>query len=281
MQEADRDRGDAEFAEPARGRLHRGLVERQLDAAVEAHALRHLEAQPPRHQRRRILDAQVEQVVAALEAHIEDVAEARGRQHAGHGAAALDHGVGDERRAVHDVADVADARRHRASSSAPALDDGLGRIVRRGQPLVHRHPSPRASNSAKSVKVPPMSTPMRYMRPRPPRSSKCSQIFHTALRAGKDRFRCADRRTSISTCRWSALSIGSASRRCTREEQLAMNDMGTTATGNDDPPVLGEGARASRALRRRLRPVHRRARAGQLHVGCAAAGASSTSAPGR
>ena len=88
MQEADGDGGDAQLLEAFGGAAHRRLVERQLDAAVEAHALGHLEPQPARHQRRRILDAQVEQVVAALEAHIEDVAEAGRRQHAGHRARA-------------------------------------------------------------------------------------------------------------------------------------------------------------------------------------------------
>ena len=53
MQKADGDGGDIELAEAPRGGPDRGLVERQLDAAVEAHALRHLEAQPARNQRRR------------------------------------------------------------------------------------------------------------------------------------------------------------------------------------------------------------------------------------
>ena len=139
MEEADRNRCHIELAEPTRSLPHRALVERQLDAAVMAHPFAHLEAQPARHQRRRIFYAQVEQVVAALEAHIEDVAEAGGCQHAGYRAAALDHRIGDERGAVHDIADVAD-RHAVASQQLPgALDHGLRRIVRRGETLVHRH----------------------------------------------------------------------------------------------------------------------------------------------
>ena len=141
MKEADGDGRNVELAEAARGSPDGRLVEGQLDAAVEAHALRHLDAQPARHQRRRILDAQVEQVVAALEAHIENVAEARRRQHAGDGAAALDHRVGDERRAMHDIADVADGDALLAQQGLDAGDDRLGGIVRRGQPLVHGHPA--------------------------------------------------------------------------------------------------------------------------------------------
>ena len=139
MQETDGDGGNIEVAELPRGRPDRGLIERQLDAAVEAHALRHLQAQPARNQRCGILDAQIEQVVAALEPHIENVAEPRRRQHSGDRATALDHRVGNKRRAVHDIADVGDGDIVERQERPDARDDGLGGVVRRGQPLVHRH----------------------------------------------------------------------------------------------------------------------------------------------
>jgi hypothetical protein len=140
VQEADGDGGDPEFLKPPRSRPHRGFVERCLDAAVEAHALGHLEAQAARHQRRGILHAQVEQVVAALETHVENVAEARGRQHSGDGTAALDHRVGDERRPVHHVGEVGDGDPIALEHGVDALGHRLGGIMRSGEPLVHGHP---------------------------------------------------------------------------------------------------------------------------------------------
>jgi len=143
VQETDGDGFDAKLAEASGCRLNRGLIERALDAAVKPNALRYLEPQPARHQRGRIFDAQIEQIVAPLEAHIENVAEAGRRQHAGDGTAALDHRVGDERGAVHDVANVGDGDGFALQQGVDAVEYRFGWVVRRRKPLVHRHLAPR------------------------------------------------------------------------------------------------------------------------------------------
>ena len=81
-------------------------IERGQHVAVAVHAFRHFEAVAARHQRVGELQEQVVDVVALLGAHLQDVAEALRGDQAEARAAALDQGVGDQRGAVHDVADV-------------------------------------------------------------------------------------------------------------------------------------------------------------------------------
>ncbi len=138
MQKAHRNGLDTEVAQAARGRLDARLVEGGLDRAVEAHALGDLDAQAARHQRRRIGDAEVEQVVAALETHIHDVGEAGRAEHSRGRPLALDDGIGDECRAVHDVGHIGEGDAAFLAVRDHTLDHGTRGIVRRRQPLVNR-----------------------------------------------------------------------------------------------------------------------------------------------
>ena len=136
VQEADSHRLDAQGQELLRRGPDAGLVEFRRDAAIVAHTLGNLDAQRPAHQRWRIFDAQIEQVVAPLETHIHDVAEAGRDQHAGPGALALDDGVGDEGRAMHDLDHVCDVDVVLRGQRLDAVEHGHGWIGRRRQPLV-------------------------------------------------------------------------------------------------------------------------------------------------
>ena len=102
VQVADRDRADSRGAQPADRRLRRGLRERRLHAAVEAHPLGHVEPSRARHQRDGRRHAQVVAVVLEALAHLDHVAVARGGQHADLRALALEQGVGGDGGAVHD-----------------------------------------------------------------------------------------------------------------------------------------------------------------------------------
>ncbi len=82
------------------------------------------------------LQEQVVDVVALLGAHLEDVAEAARGDQAETRAAALDQGVGDQRGAVHDVADVGEREPAACSSSARPSERADRWVVRRGQALV-------------------------------------------------------------------------------------------------------------------------------------------------
>src|SRR5689334_2553063 len=77
--------------------------QRDFDTAIRLHALIDFDPQPTRNHRRRILRAQIEEVVAALHSNVETVAESPRDQHRGSRALALDDGVGDERRAVNNL----------------------------------------------------------------------------------------------------------------------------------------------------------------------------------
>ena len=123
-----------------RHRPHRGLVERQPDLAVHIHALGNGEAQRARHQRPRLLDGEIVLVVAAFVGDIEDVAEALGGDQRRACAPALDHGVGGERRAVHEHLDVAKAAPGVAQDQAYAVENRLFGPLRRRQQLARQPP---------------------------------------------------------------------------------------------------------------------------------------------
>ena len=108
-----------------------------------ADALGRLGAHVPGHHRRRVPEAQIEHVVAQLEPHVGDVHEAFGRQHAGRGAATLDHGVGHERRAVDHGVDVGHGDAVLREHGGDAVEHGGRGVGRRRQPLVDRHGAPR------------------------------------------------------------------------------------------------------------------------------------------
>ncbi len=102
VQVADRDRADARRAQPADRRLRRGLRERRLHGAVEAHPLGHVEPPRARHQGHGRRHAEVVAVVLEALAHLDHVAVPRGGQHADLRALALEQRVGGHRGAVHD-----------------------------------------------------------------------------------------------------------------------------------------------------------------------------------
>ena len=169
VQEADRDRLHPGLAQPPHRRAHRRLVQRDLDAAVVAHAFRHLQAQIARHQRRRLVGLQVVQVGPLLPADLQQVAKpVRGDQPGLH-AAMLDQRVGRHRRAVTEIAD----RRRRGVDPRQRLPPRPRRCRATGSSGVDAtfHTSTRpvpSSNRQTSVNVPPESTPTRQAIRQPP-----------------------------------------------------------------------------------------------------------------
>ena len=141
MHEGDGDAFRALALELARGVAHRLLVERQADMAMHVHALGHREAQRARHQRLGLLDGEVVLVVAAFVGDIEDVAEALGGEQRRARAAPLDHGVGGERRAVHEHGDIAEAAPGIGQDQPHTVENRLLGPLRRGQQLA-RQPLP-------------------------------------------------------------------------------------------------------------------------------------------
>ena len=110
------------------------LVERLRDRAVGERPLGHVEAQVARHERPRQLEDEVVEVVAALAADLDRVAEALRREQRRARALALDQRVRDERRAVHDAAErprrrVRAARASRASTRLDRLATGRAGVV--------------------------------------------------------------------------------------------------------------------------------------------------------
>ena len=130
-----RHRLDVELGEALGDAAHRGFVQRPPHGAVHVHALGHREAQLARHQRPRLDDVDVVLVEAALVRDLDHVAEAVGGDERGARALALDDGVGGERGAVHEHADVAERQARLGQRAACALDDGHLRLPRRRQQL--------------------------------------------------------------------------------------------------------------------------------------------------
>ena len=139
MQEADGDRLDAvarhRFGER---RTQPFEIGRSQHRAVVFDALRHFEAQMARHQRLGKPDAQIEEVVAALEPDIERVAEALAHEHRRRRAFAFDHRIGHQRGAVDDRRQLRDGDPGLGRDDADALDHGLRRIGSAGQALMRR-----------------------------------------------------------------------------------------------------------------------------------------------
>ena len=111
MQEANGDRLDALRLEFIHRAAYFLLVERRHDAAVDQRAFFDADAARARDQRPVGWDEQiVKRDVDRLDAapHLDAVAKALGRDHAGLGAALVDQDVGGERRAVHQHFDLAE-----------------------------------------------------------------------------------------------------------------------------------------------------------------------------
>ena len=163
VQEQDRGRFDAEpLRASGRSAAISGLVERRVDLAVGEHALVDLEAQRPLDQRLVLLEEQIVGIRPVDAADLVDVAKAFGDQQRGPGARALEDGVDRDGRAVQE-------QPGRSGSSLPAfVDPGVDAFdqpLRRRQRLAERSLPVRSSNTAMSVKVPPMSAARRTPEP--------------------------------------------------------------------------------------------------------------------
>ena len=110
---------------------------RTVDAFVD------LPAQPPRRQRFGKLQEQVMDVVALLGPHLEDIAEPPGGEKPEPAAAPLDDGVGDQRRAVHDLADARERDAETLQHLRHAVHGANRGILGRGQALVQVQPAAR------------------------------------------------------------------------------------------------------------------------------------------
>ena len=143
---------------------HGAFVEREPHDALDVHALGHREAERARHERRRLFEEHVVLVVAALVGDLDDVAETFGRDQRGAGALALDDGVGRERGAVQEHADVARSARPASARTArvPSTTAFSGaRGVVSTFIVSRRSPASRTM----SVNVPPMSAASRTPEP--------------------------------------------------------------------------------------------------------------------
>ena len=129
VQEADRDGLDARVLEPRDGRAGARLVQRREHAAVGLDALRDLEPQVARHQRRRLVDEEVVHVVAAFAPDLDRVAEARRREEPRPRALALDQRVGGQRGPVDQRADIGGPAARVVQQRDHALLDGLRGVL--------------------------------------------------------------------------------------------------------------------------------------------------------
>ncbi len=136
VHQAHRDRLDIVGHQLLHRAQHRHLVERLDDATVGSDALGDLEPARTAHQRLGEGQEQVIDVVALLDADLEHVAETLGRDEADRRALALDDGVGDQRRAVNDLVEIADGDAGGGHHIGETAQRTLGRIGRRGQALV-------------------------------------------------------------------------------------------------------------------------------------------------
>ena len=140
MQEAD-DHAIDVFAGQAVAGLGDGrLVQRHVDAAVGAPPLAHLEAQPPGHQRLRVVEMDVVDLGPDLTADLEKVAEPRAGDHGDAADAALDEGIGADRGAVRQPHHTAGIEPVLAQHRGDAVDDGPVRLLGRRRQLVADQP---------------------------------------------------------------------------------------------------------------------------------------------
>ena len=139
VQEADGERLDAgRFDEVAHRRPGALEVQGRDHLSVVTHPLRDLPAQAPWCERVGPREPKVEQVVSLLEAHVEDVAEPLGHQHAGLRPAPFDDRVGDQRRAVRDRLDLGHGHVFAPQEGGGAFNHRNRGVGRRGEALEHR-----------------------------------------------------------------------------------------------------------------------------------------------
>ena len=139
VQETHRDRLDAGGGQFARLAANLILVDRHDGVAVAADALVDLAAQVARRQGLGKLEEQIVDVVSLLSSHLEGIAEAPGGQQRQLDAAALDDGVGHQRRPVHQVADVGEGETGFRQQGLETFERPDRRILGRGQTLVDAH----------------------------------------------------------------------------------------------------------------------------------------------
>ena len=142
VEEADRERLDAGRVDQVPHRLAHAVRVQRLDhRAVGRDPLAHLPAAAARDERIGPPEPEVEQVVALLEAHVEDVAEPRGHEHPGRRPAPLDDRVGDEGGSVGDRVDLGHRDVLAGEEGGRALDHRGRGVFRGGEPLVDRDPA--------------------------------------------------------------------------------------------------------------------------------------------
>ena len=125
------------FAFEAPGKLPDVIVlQRRANRPVGEHAFVELEAQPPGRKGAWAPHAQVVDVVAMLPTDLDRVAKAPGRDEGGPGPLALDQGIDEERRAVHDAGDPGPIRPEPGQHSVHACDHGVVGLARGGQNLL-------------------------------------------------------------------------------------------------------------------------------------------------
>ena len=131
MQEADGEALDA-LLDQLGDLGQRGIdIERLLDRAVGRQPLHRLAPPRPRHQRLGHLDEQVVELVLALAADLQHVAEARRGEQPGLRALALDQRVGEQRRGMHHAADLLGLRARLLQHPPRAFERTARRIVGR------------------------------------------------------------------------------------------------------------------------------------------------------
>src|SRR5881296_4786731 len=135
VQQADREGGDAAIDQRADRAARVGFVQRRPHRAVGEHALGDLADQAPRHERARLLDLEVVDLVALLAPDEQHVAEAARGEQADAARLALDDDVAAERRAVHGLRDVAPGHAGGREQRVEARQARLGRIGIGGEAL--------------------------------------------------------------------------------------------------------------------------------------------------
>ena len=139
VQEADDHRLHALGPQAAHRRAHLADVERLEHVALGVEPLADLEAPPPRHQGRRLLEVHVVEPGADLAADLQHVAEAARHEHAHARGLALDDGVGRHRGGVHHRGHVAAAGPAFREAALERGHEAVGRVLRRGGHLDHAH----------------------------------------------------------------------------------------------------------------------------------------------
>ena len=178
VEEHDRDGFDAELVELVAERGEPASSSGVTTSPSASTRSLHLEAQRPLDQRHVLLEIQIVGVGPVDAADLVDVAEALGGHQRGLGAGALQDGVDGDGRAVQEQ-----ARRRRSrcrpsrrrcvmpSTRRSGVDSALPKVSR---PVL-------SSNTAMSVKVPPMSAARRMLAPLPAPELLRTAIFRTAL----------------------------------------------------------------------------------------------------